>query len=347
MTLPHMQKVVELTGVDPQAIPFDELMTDQQPRLMKGLARDWALVTAGRASHEAVIAQLKQAYNGRKVTCFYGDPAIKGRFHYTSDVSGFNFASDRTSLINLLDRITDSIAKVANGDDLPSFYVGSTDVDAFLPGLRTGNDLQLAHPMFKARQPVVSAWIGTRTTAVGHFDASHNLACCVAGRRRFTLFPPDQISNLYPGPLEPTPGGQVVTMVDLDAPDLERFPNFKQAQAVGQVAEMEPGDVLFYPAMWWHQVDALAPFNMLINYWWETAPSFADTPMNTLLHGLLSLRGRTESEKAAWKAVFDHYLFAPPEVAANHLPEHAHGALSLDETNARRLRALLLSKLNR
>lgn len=342
-----MQKVVELTDVDPQAIPFDQLMADQQPRLMKGLAKDWELVRAGRVSHEAVIAQLKQAYNGRKVTCFYGEPEIRGRFHYTPDVSGFNFTSDRTSLSDLLDRIADAIAQAAAGAELPSFYVGSTDVDGFMPGLRAGNDLALDHPMFAARPPVVSAWIGTRTTAAAHFDTSHNLACCVAGRRRFTLFPPDQIANLYPGPLEPTPGGQVVTMVDLAAPDLERFPNFKHADAAGQVAEMEPGDVLFYPAMWWHQVDALAPFNMLINYWWETSPRFTDTPMNTLLHGLLSLRDRSEAEKAAWKAVFDYYLFASPDAAEAHLPEHARGALSLDELGARRLRASLLAKLNR
>lgn len=347
MTLPPMQKVTELTGVDPLAIPFDQLMADQQPRLMKGVANEWPLVAAGRVSHENVISLLKQAYNGRKVTCFYGEPGMKGRFHYKPDVSGFNFTSDRTSLIELLDRIADSIVKEAHGADLPSFYVGSTDVDGFLPGLRVGNNLSLAHPMFAASPPIVSAWIGTRTTAAAHFDTSHNLACCVAGRRRFTLFPPDQISNLYPGPLEPTPGGQVVTMVDLDEPDLGRFPNFERARAVGQIAELEPGDVLFYPAMWWHQVDATAPFNMLINYWWETAPGFSDTPMNTLLHGLLSLRGRTTSEKAAWKAIFEHYLFAPPEIATNHLPEHAHGALSLDDIRARRLRALLLSKLNR
>lgn len=342
-----MQKVVEISNIDPQAIPFAQLMADQKPCLMKGLAKDWRLIASGRATQEDVIAQLKEAYNGRKVTCFLGAPEIRGRFHYSPDVAGFNFKSERTSLIDLLDRITESIAQAANGEPLPAYYVGSTDVDEFLPGLRAGNSLTLTHPMFELSPPIVSAWIGTQTTAAAHFDTSHNLACCVAGRRRFTLFPPDQISNLYPGPLEPTPGGQVVTMVDLAAPDLERFPNFEHAKAVAQVADMEPGDVLFYPAMWWHQVNALAPFNMLINYWWETVPSFVDTPMNTLLHGLLSLRGRTDAEKTAWKAVFDHYLFSTPDVAAGHLPDHALGALLLDDMRARRLRASLLSKLNR
>jgi hypothetical protein len=110
------------------------------------------------------------------------------------------------------------------------------------------------------------------------------------GRRRFVLFPPEQVANLYPGPLEQTPGGQVVTMADIDAPDFERFPGLRDALAVAEVAELEPGDALYYPAMWWHQVNALESFNVMVNYWWNTVPEFMDTPQNTLLHGLLSLR---------------------------------------------------------
>lgn len=347
MSLPPMRPVEELHGIAPDAIPFDALMADQAPRLMKGLARDWPLVTAGLTSPEAAMAELKRFYNGRKVTSFYGEPEIAGRFHYDADVSGFNFTSDRPALDDLLDRVAKELKNTPD-ERLPAFYVGSTDVDGFLPGLRAENDLILNHPMFAARPTTISAWIGTRTTAAAHFDLSHNLACCAVGRRRFTLFPPEQISNLYPGPLEPTPGGQVVTMVDLAAPDLERFPRFAEAHAAGQVADMEPGDVLFYPSMWWHQVAALAPFNVLINYWWDTAPDFVDSPMTTLLHGLLSLRGRSESERAAWEAIFRHYLFGPSDTAAAHLPEHARGALGpLDTLRARRLRAQILQKLNR
>jgi Cupin-like domain len=178
---------------------------------------------------------------------------------------------------------------------------------------------------------------------------SNNIACCVAGRRRFTLFPPDQIANLYPGPLEPTPAGQVVSMVNLADPDLARFPRFANAMEQAQVADMEPGDVLVYPAMWWHQVDALEPFNILINYWWNAVPAHADTPMNTLLHGLLSLRDRPEHEKAAWRNLFDYYVFGDPDLAWQHLPQHAHGELASmsNVTLARRLRAKLLNRLNR
>jgi hypothetical protein len=128
------------------------------------------------------------------------------------------------------------------------------------PGLRAENDLGL-DPMFGAEPPIVSIWIGNRTTASAHYDMSNNIACLRGGHRRFTLFPPDQVANLYPGPLEPTPGGQVVSMVDFAIRISIAIPRFAEALAAGQVAELEPGDVLFYPALWWHHVEALDPFN--------------------------------------------------------------------------------------
>ena len=142
-----------------------------------------------------------------------------------------------------------------------------------------------------------SIWIGNRTIASCHYDAPNNLACCAIGRRRFTLFPPEQIFNLYPGPLEPTPGGQAVSVVDFANPDLEKYPRFREAIAAGQMAEVEPGDAVFIPAMWWHHVEGLSAFNTLVNYWWSTSPEFIPTPMNALYQLIWSLRDRPEREK--------------------------------------------------
>lgn len=331
-------------GISPDSIPFDDLMAGQAPVILKGLARDWPLVQAGLRSPEEAMNYVKGFYQGRPVTAFTGDPAIRGRFFYNDDLTALNFTAGRVQLDEFLDRI----AAHLDDPEAPSFYIGSTDLDLYLPGLRDQNSLALTHQMFE-RQPYLSSiWIGNRTTATAHHDMSHNIAVCVAGRRRFTLFPPEQVHNLYPGPLEPTPGGQVVSMVDFRDPDLVRHPRFRDALAAGQVADLEPGDVLFYPALWWHHVEALEPFNILVNYWWNTAPAFMDTPQNTLLHALLSLRDRPEPEKQAWRAMFDYYVFGPAETAGAHLPEHARGNLGpMDEMKARRLRALLLQKLNR
>jgi hypothetical protein len=137
-------------------------------------------------------------------------------------------------------------------------------------------------------------------------------------------------------------------MVDFRDPNFEHFPRFHDALAAGEVAELEPGDALFYPAMWWHHVEALDRFNVMINYWWNTSPAFVDTPMTTLLHAILSLRDRPEQEKQAWRGLFGYYVFGNPALPAEHLPDHAQGILApLEETAARRLRAELLQRLNR
>lgn len=336
------RKTEILEGIAPDAVPYDEFLAAGQPVIIKGLASQWPLAKARTPA--AAADCLKSYYQGRPVLAFEARPELKGRFGYTADVTGLDFDAGRGPLDEYLDRLLAYI----HDEDPPSLYIGSTDVDLYLPGFRADNDLVLDHPMFRDNPPVVGAWIGNRTTALAHHDMSNNIACCLVGRRRFTLFPPEQVANLYPGPLDPTPGGQVITMADIHAPDFDRFPRLREALAAAQVAELEPGDVLFYPAMWWHQVDALESFNVMVNYWWNTSPAFMDTPHNTLLHALLSLRDRPEQEKEAWRAMFDYYVFGPAELPAAHLPEAARGNLApMDETRARRLRAELLRRLNR
>lgn len=325
-------------------IDFERLIDQQAPMIFKGLAADLPLVQAGLISAEAAMDHLRPYYAGKPLLVFKGDSSIGGRFGYTPNVDGFNYTSEQMTLERLFGLLIEHL----DDADAPSFYCGSTDIDTFMPGLLASDSLPLAGEMFTQNSVLKSIWMGNRTTACAHFDISHNIAVCMAGHRRFTLFPPDQIANLYPGPLEPTPGGQVISMVDFTGPDFEVYPRFKDALAAARVAELEPGDVLFYPSMWWHQVEALDGFNILINYWWNTTPAFVDTPMNTLLHGLLSLRGRPETERAAWRAVFDYYLFGDADLAVGHLPPHAQGPLApLDALSARRLRALILNRLNR
>lgn len=335
-------KIREIEDLAPDAVPWDELMAAGQPVLLKGLVRAWPL-TRTSSPHQAA-EYLKSFYQGRRVVAFVARPELAGRFGYTADATRLDFQSERGLLGEYLDRVLNHIDDVS----APSIYIGSTDVDLHLPGLRAANDLVLNHAMFQASPPMVGAWIGNRTTALAHHDMSHNVACVAVGRRRFTLFPPEQVENLYPGPLEPTPGGQVVTMTDINAPDFTRFPKLREALSAAQAAEMEPGDALFYPALWWHQVEALESFNVMINYWWNTSPAWMDTPQNTLLHALLSLRDRSEQEKRAWRAMFDYYVFGAADKAAAHLPQAARGNLApLDEDMARRLRAKLLERLNR
>jgi len=341
-TIERRTRVIE--GADARSLPVAALIADGRPAIVRGIAQHLPLVAAGRHSAAAAITALQSFDSGRPVTAFVGDPSIKGRWGYDTSYTTLNFARERGSFTAYLDRM------LATLDDAhaPATFIGSTDIDQYLPGLRASDALNFGDPQLLDHPPLTSIWIGNRTTTAAHYDMSNNIAVCMVGRRRFTLFPPDQIANLYPGPLEPTPAGQVVTMVDIANPDLERFPDFAKAMAMGEIADLEPGDALIYPALWWHQVEALDAFNAMINYWWNATPSFVDTPMITLLHGLISLRDRPDTEKDAWRALFDYYVFGPADRAAAHLPVEARGALApLDTLAARRLRADILRKMNR
>ncbi|MEP7243288.1 MAG: cupin-like domain-containing protein [Gammaproteobacteria bacterium] len=328
-------------GCRPDSFPLADLLAQSQPVVLKGMVAAWSLVQAGLRSDGEAMRTLGSFYNGRTVGAYFGPPDIEGRLFYNPDVTDLNVEVRRAPLNEVLEKIHEHRQDEAP----PTFYIGSTTIDACLPGLRKENDVAFAPHGF---DPLASIWIGNRTRVSCHQDAPTNLACCVVGRRRFTVFPPEQIANLYPGPLDPTPGGQAISMVDFAHPDFEKYPRFRHALAAAQVAEMEPGDALFLPSMWWHQVDSLSPFNVLINYWWSTSPRFMGTPMNVLHHALLSLRDRPEAEKRAWQAVFDYYVFGPATRAAEHLPEHARGALGpMDDITARQIRAMLLNNLNR
>ena len=312
-----------------------------EPVIFRGAGRDLPIVQAGTQSIDAASQLLLSCYSQRPVTVYRADRETRGRFHYTPALDGFNFSGSREELSTVL-------AQLQSGAD-EAIYVGSTDLDLFFPGLRSANDPGVEGAEGPGGASVVaSLWMGNRTITAAHYDRSNNCALCAAGRRRFTLFPPGQIANLYPGPLEPTPGGQVVSMVDFDAPDLNRYPRFAEAMKSAVSGVLEPGDIIVYPAMWWHQVEALDDFNILLNWWWNAVPDYVDTPQTTLLHALLSLRQRPEHERQAWAAIFDYYAFADPAEARAHLPDHVRGPLGDgDAAMARRLRAQVIKKLQR
>jgi hypothetical protein len=332
-------------GCLPQGEDWEALVAEDRPVLFKGGASDWPLVLAGLSSDREAFEHCRSFYSGREVTVYRAQPIEGGRFFYNSAMNGFNYTAAREDFGAVGEELL-GLAKNGSGE---AIYIGSTDLGSFFPGFSGANSLDLAavHPSL-AQGVLQTIWLGNRTTASCHYDFSNNIAVCAVGARRFTLFPPDQANNLYPGPLEPTPGGQVVSMVDFRDPDLEAFPRFGEAWKHAQVAEMEPGDVLVYPAMWWHHVEALGGFNVLVNYWWNAVPDFMDSPQVTLIHAMLSLRDRPASEKAAWKAIFDHYVFGDAEQARAHLPEHIHGPLApMSAPLARHLRALVTRKLQR
>ena len=334
---PAMNTITERKDCRANDIPSDVLKSSE-PVVLRGLIADWPAVAACRET-SGVAAYLSSFATEEPVTAYLAEPEHQGRYFYNGNMDGFNFKSAAAPLGQVLGRLT----AIAAGDHEPqSIYVGSTMVDKWLPGFREVNDLDLA-----ADNPLVSFWLGNRTRISAHYDFPDNIACVVAGQRRFTLFPPEQVENLYVGPLEMTPSGQAISLVDFANPDLQRFPKFATALEHARVVDLAPGDALFIPSMWWHHVESRSELNLLVNYWWCDSLPELGSPTGALLHAMLAIRDLPSHQRKAWGNLFDHYVFDAGESTHSHIPEHARGCLStFTNDSARRMRALLLNKLN-
>jgi hypothetical protein len=311
-----------------------------RPAILRNLVQTWPATRAGLESPGALSLYLKSFDGGRPAPLFEAPAHINGRFFYNDTLDGFNFESKRASLSEVLDRLQGSLGERS----APALYAGSVSLPIYFPGFSQANKL---NGLING-SVIESIWIGNRTCIAPHFDNTENIACVVGGRRRFTMFPPDQIGNLYPGPLELTPAGQPVSLVDVRNPDLDRFPRYVEALHAAVVAELGPGDAIYIPALWWHNVEALEDFNVLVNYWWRDVPEYFDSPSSSLLHCLLTIKGLPPEQRQGWKAVFDYLIFQSGGTALEHLAPQTRGLFGdLTEADADRIRSILLKGLAR
>ena len=298
-----------------------EIVPKGEPAVFRGLVADWPPVRAAKEAPEALVEMLRFADTDEPIQAWFAPPEIEGRFNYNADFSGFNFERRMTTVGQLIELLL----RQRGQEQAYSMYAGGIPIRKHLPPLIPN----IPVPMLDmARETLISLWVGNRTHTTTHWDQSQNLACVVAGRRRFTLFPPEQLKNLYVGPLDFTLAGQPTSLVDIDTPNLDTYPRFAEALESALRAELEPGDALYIPALWWHDVLSLEDFGCLINFWWRDTEPPLLTPLNALYHTVITLRHLPPNELKAWRNMFDHYIFGDNGDPVEHLPESARGVLA-------------------
>ena len=226
----------------------EEILPAGRPVVFKDLVKDWPAVRAGLDSPRALGDYLRGFDRGKQVAVLEGPPSIRGHFFYRDDMRGMNFERRPSTISATIERL------LAQADDPnPAGALHRVDAHAeHLPPFAAENPNPLLPPAVTPR-----IWLGNTLVVQTHFDLSSNIACVVGGRRRFTLFPPEQLPNLYVGPIEFTISGPPISMVPLRNPDLARFPRFAEALAASQARSSTPGDAIFIPYGWWHHVEAL------------------------------------------------------------------------------------------
>jgi hypothetical protein len=314
-----------------------EIAEECRPVVLRGLVADWPLVKAGLSSPGALKDYVLGFDKGRGMEAFFGARAIAGKYYYGADLKGFNFERRQMRFSEALDAIVANIDK----PDSPTVYVGSVHIDQYLPGMSAENPMPFVPGGGDPR-----IWLGHASNVSSHYDAFENIACVAAGRRRFTLYPPELIGELYIGPIDNTMAGQPVSLAASSPRDDAKYPRFAAARDRALVAELEAGDALFLPKLWWHQVEGTAAFNVLVNYWWDAFSAGPDAPYTSMLLSMIAIAERPLKERMAWRAWFDHYVFRPDRHPLEHLPPEQHGILGpLKPDNYGRLRALVMRLL--
>jgi hypothetical protein len=338
---PAPQAIREFSGLDSATIRR-EVLLEKRPAILRGLVRDWPAVKQGLDSPAALVRYLNRFDSGKPVDALLTAPEIDGRIFYDEAMTGFNFLRNRLPLA----AVAEQVLRYAQFPKSPAVAAQSALIRDCLPGFSAENVLSIVDANVLPR-----VWLGNRITTPTHVDEWNNIGCVVAGRRRFTLFPPEQIANLYIGPLDFAPTGAPMSLVSLRDPDFERYPKFRAALAAAHAAELGPGDAIFIPSLWWHHVESLESFNVLVNYWWHDLVgdgALADSAFDALLHGILSIRALPPATRRAWGAFFEQYVFGNEADALEHISSARRGILgTLSTEQLAGLRARLAKGLAR
>lgn len=224
-----------------------DYISKRRPVILAGLAGDWPAISKWSAEY------FRSTYGNLRVLAVpmkqgHVTESFKFRLGFVSDES-----YEEMDLAHFIGTLLST--------DTKGYYL-STPVELF------PSDFQkdFHSPPYCEGAPWVSSrvWFGREGT-VGplHRDLTDNLYTQVIGRKRFHLFPPSQSRYLYR--YHPIPGFPNFSHVDAESPDLEKFPLLDKAEAL--VAELEPGDVLYFPKGFWHQTKSLSQ-NISLNFWW-------------------------------------------------------------------------------
>jgi hypothetical protein len=220
---------------------FEQYVAEQRPVLLRGLAE------ATKAYSKWTDKYLKEKY---------GNVAIEYEHGKKESRSGGGGQAPMRELLRMIQ--TDDVYAVS---DVP---------------LELRKDLELPSPIkcggAESQLSNVVMWFsGGGTHSVFHNDMSNNINCLLAGTKKLVLVNASSRAVVESEGCGWRPRG-AYSAVDVDAVDLDAYPGFASLQYFQ--AEMEPGDCLYIPFRWYHQVNSFERRNLAVNYWFSLYPDY-------------------------------------------------------------------------
>ncbi|GAB3379213.1 cupin-like domain-containing protein [Massilia agri] len=237
-SLPLLTSIPRVKRLDAQA--FAARAAQGLPFLMTGLVGRWPLCSL-------TPEQLREQY---------GDLPVRAR---TGDYIRQAFRADRPMRDMSLRDYLDLEPGRIHGPDEPPPYVGNME-------LRELN--RLCHwPAYFRKMGPPRFWLGPIGTMTPlHCDFDDNIFAQIWGTKRIFLAPPHHDEFLYVREANPVLFG---SPFDPEQPDFDAYPLARHAAPVEVI--VEPGDMLYVPAGWYHQVRALT-FSLSSNRWARGKP---------------------------------------------------------------------------
>lgn len=178
---------------------------------------------------------------------------------------GSNYLADgwTQSIMPLAEFIDQHVSQEAKKTDKPLGYLAQHDLFSQVPVLKA----DLVPPDYTGLgengNVRINAWFGPQgTVSPCHTDPTHNLLAQVVGSKLIRLFHPDCTPLLYPHDGMTTNSSQV----DVENPDLGKFPEFSKAAYVECI--LEEGEVLYIPPLWWHYIRSLS-VSFSVSFWFD------------------------------------------------------------------------------
>ncbi|MET0982775.1 MAG: cupin-like domain-containing protein [Telluria sp.] len=145
---------------------------------------------------------------------------------------------------------------------------GTQDLPPYLGNLEIRELNSMCHwPAYLTKMGPPRFWLGPAGTVTPlHCDYDDNIFAQIWGTKRIFLAPPHHDEFLYTSEANAILFG---SPFDPEAPDFEKFPLARQATMIECI--VNPGDMLYVPAGWYHQVRSLT-FSLSANRWARAMP---------------------------------------------------------------------------
>jgi len=223
---------------------LERYYAQNRPVILTGEMADWPALTRWTPQYlRAAVGAAPVQYQGERSTN-----------------ERFEMEKDRHLRTMPFDRFIDMIAAGSTGNDAYITAYNSASNAAALASL--SRDLG-ALDKFLAQSPETPQgmmWIGPAGTITSlHHDLTNNLIAQIVGRKRLKVVPAAHTSKLYNN------RHVFSEITDLEDPALDRARFPKLAQAKIYDVDLAPGEIIFMPLGWWHQVRAL-DFSVTVTY---------------------------------------------------------------------------------